>query len=265
MVEWISLARQRGLWADIMHAVFNLLFAAGVTALVMVFPDTPWPAFALVLLAKWRVVAVRPRYWWTNFLSSLPDLLLGIGVAALMWQSGVLGLIFGLAAWPVQAALGLLFAVWLIWLKPQHKHNWVLVQAGASQFIGLAALFSVVARLPLWVAVALAFVTAFAAARQALALYEEKAQTLLALIWGLAVAELAFAAWHWTVSYQITPLLKVPQIAIIVSVIGFAAERIYASYQKHGAVRWNEVSWPVMFAIIVTVMLVFVFGGLWGI
>jgi hypothetical protein len=265
MVEWIRLVRGRGLTADILHGVFNLSFAAAVLAIVMIFPDTPWPALALVLLAKWRVIAVRPRYWWTNFLSSLPDTLLGFGVVTLMWQSGMIGASLGIAAWPVQIALGLFYAVWLILIKPQYKHVWVLVQSGLSEFIAIMAIFSVAYRLPLAAVVLLAFATGFAAARQVSLLYEEKAHMLLSLIWGLAVSELAFAAWHWTVAYQITPLLKIPQIAIIIAVLAFATERVYSSYHKNQQINWNDAGWPIIFAVVVSLMLVFVFGGLWGI
>jgi len=265
MIEFISLARKRGVIADILHAAFNLLFAVAVTALVIIFPDTPWPALVLVLLAKWRVIAVRPRYWWINFLGSLPDLMLGFGVVVLMWQAQIATLgSTTLVAWPVQVALGLFYAVWLIVIKPQHKHNWVLIQSGLSQFVSLMALFSIAYRLPLAAAVILGFVATFAAARQVLGLHEEKSQTLLSLVWGLAAAELVFAAWHWTVAYQITPLLKIPQIAIIIAVLGFVAERAYAGWRNNQVVQWREISLPLIFALAVIFLLIFGFSGLWA-
>jgi hypothetical protein len=265
MAEWISLIRKRGFWADVLHAIFNALFVVVVVAVTMMVADTPWPGVVLVLLSKWRVVAVRPRYWWANFLSSLPDVCLGFGVVVLIWQSGVNALETGLTAWPIQVLLGLFYALWLIFLKPQHRRIWVLVQSGASQFVSLVAIFSLAYLLPLSVVVLLSFITAFATARQVLGLYEEKAKTLLALVWGLAVAELALAAWHWTVAYQVTPLLKIPQLAIIVACLGLATETAYRSYNQHGQVRAGDIGWPVLFASAVTITLVLVFGGLWGI
>ncbi|MCL2037917.1 hypothetical protein FWG95_02855 [Candidatus Saccharibacteria bacterium] len=262
MVEWIRLARKRGLWADVLHAVFNLLFATLVVATVMFFPDTPWPALLLVLLSKWRVLAVRPRYWWNNILSSLPDLVMGLGMVVLMWQAGVLGSAVAMMAWPMQIVLGAFYAFWLIWLKPQHKHKLILVQSGVSQFVGLMAIFGVAYLLPLWAVVGLAFIVSFAAARQILGLHEEKDQTLLALIWGLAVSQLAFAAWHWTVAYQITPLLRVPQMAIVIAVLSFVAERAYAGWHNDHKIQWHEVQVSVIFAIAVIGLLVVGFGGL---
>ena len=263
MFDFIRLARKRGVIADILHAAFNLIFAAAVTCLVVFFPDTPWPALALVVLAKWRTVAVRPRYWRANFLSSLPDLCLGAGVVVLMWQAGSVATSLMLTAWPVQLALAIFYAAWLIFIKPQHKHNWVLVQSGLSQFISLMAIFSVANRLPLAVVVFLTFASVFASARQTLSLHEEKDQTLLALIFALAISELSFATWHWTVAYQITPLLKVPQIAIIATVIGFVAERAYAGWRGDGKIQWREIGLPLIFTVAVILLLVFGFGGLW--
>ncbi len=262
MVEWIRLARKRGLWADVLHAVFNLLFAALVLAAVMFFPDTPWPALLLVFLSKWRTLAVRPRYWWKNILSNLPDIILGLGMVILMWQAGVAGAAAGITAWPMQLVLGVIYAIWLIWLKPQHKHNLVLVQSGLSQFIGLAAIFSLAYMMPLGVMVGLAFIIAFAAARQILSLHEEKDQTLLALVWGFAVSQLAFAAWHWTVTYHITPLLAIPQIAIVAAALGFVAERAYAGWRDDHIIQWREIQVSVIFAVAVIGLLVVGFGGL---
>jgi len=262
MMEFIKLARRRGLWADVTHTALNLLYAVLLVAVIIAFPNTPWPALVLVLLSKWRVIAVRPRYWWANFLGSLPDVVLALGVTILMWHAGDVALATGLTAWPVQVSLGLFYAVWLIWLKPQHKSSMVLLQSGLSQFVGIMAIFSVAYALPLVVVVLLAFVVAFASSRQQLGIHEEKEHVVLALIWSLVVAQLAFAAWHWTVAYQITPLLKVPQIAIIITVLGFVTERFYYSYKKNDAVKWSDVGWPIVFAIIVILLLIFGFGGL---
>ena len=262
MVEWIRLARKRDLIADILHAVFNLAFVIIVTLAAIFFQDTLWPGIILILLSKWRTIAVRPRYWWTNFLGSLTDLFFGLAIVVLMWQAGVAGLANNVEAWPIQICLGVIYAVWMIWIKPMHKHVWVTIQSGLSQFFALTALFSIAHILPAGVVVLLSFTVAFASARQFLGLYEEKSKTLLAMIWGLMIAMLAFAAWHWTVAYQIMSLLKVPQIAIIATVFGVVAERAYSGWHDDQKIQWNEIGWPLIFAIITTIVLVFGFGGL---
>ena len=177
MIEFIKLARRRGVAADLIHTLFNIVFAAAVIFLTAVF-NTPWPAILLVVLSKWRVVAVRPRYWWANFLSSLPDLIFGVGIAVISWCCQQLGEGYALAgtslpisSLAVQIILGAIYAWWLVAIKPKHSETMVGFQALASQIIGLTAVFSVVGGLPLLAVMTLSFVVAFSSARQAIGIF----------------------------------------------------------------------------------------------
>lgn len=273
MIEFIKLARKRGVMADIVHALFNVLFAALTIFLTIAF-ETPWPAVLLVILSKWRVVAVRPRYWWANFLSSLPDLSFGIGLAIISWGCGQIAASYLAVSAPstphlpipalaVQISLGVIYAVWLIAIKPKHSETMVGFQALASQFVGLTAVFFLSQWLPLLATMILAFIVAFASARQALGIFEEKDQDLLSTMWGLMVMELAFVSWHWSVSYQITPLIRIPQIAIISAVISVIAYRVYRAWHDDRRVTWDELGYPVVFTVAVTFLILFVFSGLY--
>ncbi|MCL2174016.1 hypothetical protein FWH58_01830 [Candidatus Saccharibacteria bacterium] len=254
MVEFIKSVHRRGVIANIVHALFNLAYAAGLLGVIMLLPETPWPAFMLVLVAKWRVVAVRPRYWWANMLSNLPDMLLGLGMVVFIWTAAI---------WQIQVVLAVLYAAWLIILKPQHRRRLVMIQAGVSQFVALAALFAVGHLVPVWVVVGLVFVIGFSISRQVLAQYDEKANSFLSLVWGLLLAELSFVAWHWTIAYQITPTLRIAQFAIIAAVLGFVTERSYAAWHNDEQITWNEMALPVIFAGVVLIVLLLVFSGLW--
>lgn len=263
------MARKRGLVADVIHALFNIGLAASVILLTALF-DTPMPAILLVVLSKWRVIAVRPRYWWANILSSLPDLSLGIGLAVISWQCGQIsntlatsGILPTIPAIAIQSGLGVLYAIWLIIIKPKHSDKWVLRQASISQFLGLMAIFFVSHQLSLFVSIILSFLVAFASARQMLAQYEEQSQGMLASVWGLMVAELAFVSWHWSVSYQLSVLVRVPQIAIIVTVVAFVATRVYKAWHDDRKVTWSEMGAPSILAVAVTAAVLFGFSGLY--
>lgn len=268
MIEFIKLARKRGVMADVIHAIFNVAFASMTIFLTAAF-NTPWPAILLVVLSKWRVIAVRPRYWWANFLSSLPDLTFGIGLAIISWGCGQIGEQYAtvgqhlpISVLTVQITLGIIYALWLIAVKPKHSEAMVGFQALASQIVGITAIFFVSQSFPLVVTMLLTFVVAFASARQALGLYEEKDQDLLATVWGLLAMELAFVSWHWSVSYQITPLIRVPQMAIISAVVSVIAYRVYRAWQNDQAVTWDELGYPVVFTLAVTFLVLFAFSGL---
>jgi hypothetical protein len=253
-----STKKRRNPWLDLLHATFNVAFAAAILGLIIWFPES-WYAAILVVLAKWRTLAVRPRYWWANILSNLPDLLLGVGVTILMWGAGTLSTV----ALPTQIALAAFYAVWLVYIKPQHKKHFILIQAGVSQFIALSALFFIAYMMPVWAVILVAFVIGFSSARQAFGAFEEKHKSFLASLWGLVVAELTFVLYHWTIAYQITASLYIPAAAIIIALLGFVMTAVYESYQKHAYVVWKDIKMPVAFAAVALLIILLLFNGLW--
>lgn len=270
MIEFIKIARKRGVVTDLIHAVLNILFAGAAIYLTAVM-ESPWPAIILVFLSKWRVLAVRPRYWWVNFLSSLPDVIVGVGLVTITWASQTLGAVYmaqgqvsPVPVIAIQVIMAVIYSVWLIAIKPKHSQLMVGFQALASQFIGLTAIFFVSQRIPLAITLVLAGIVAFSSARQVLGMYEERNRDMLATVWGLLTMELAFVSWHWSVSYQITPLIRIPQIAIIVSAISVIAYRVYRSWHDDRHVTWEELGYPTIFTIALTVLILFVFSGLFS-
>ncbi len=254
MVELIKSSHRKSILASTLHAFFYVAYAIVVLLLLIVFPTAPWAALALVIVSKWRVVAVRPRYWWANILSNLPDTLFGLGIVTLMWVSGTLSL---------QILLTIVHIAWLVVLKPQHKRDMVMVQAGVSQFVALWALFTVGHVMPVVLVVVLTFVIGFSSARHALSAHDEVDRGLLALVWGFLMAQLGFMAWHWTIAYSITPTLKVPQVAIIIAAVAMLAERGYAAWRDDGVITWEEMKWPTIFVGLVLAILLLAFSGLW--
>jgi len=155
-----------------------------------------------------------------------------------------------------------MYAAWLILLKPMHRHIWVVLQAGISQFVAISALFVVAHLIPLPIVVLFCFAIGFASVRHVFSSHSEEQATLLAMVWGLIVAELGFVAYHWTIGYPIIGSLEIPQIAIIVTALAFVVERSYSSYIHHEKVRWQDVQWPIIFATVLIGMLLFFFSGL---
>ncbi|MFZ2560570.1 MAG: hypothetical protein WAW91_02985 [Candidatus Nanoperiomorbaceae bacterium] len=261
MLEFIRLARKRGKVADVFHDLFDLAFATLTVLLVIIFPDTPWPALALLLLSKWRMIAVRPRYWWVNIVSALPDLAFGAAIVILIWLSGQNAVASGGWALPVQIICGLIYAAWLIGLKPRDDKKSVLWQAGLAQFVAGVAIFDLAGRLPLAVIMVLAFVVAFGSAWQVLGQFEETERTPLALIYGFLVMSISFAAWHWTVGYAVTPLLEIPQASIIIAALGFGVVKLYDAHMTSG-IKWSSVGWPLVASGAIIVLVTFIGGGL---
>lgn len=235
-MELIKLAARRSRWSDIVYVLLNVAYAATLFALVTPAIDLPYLAYVLVLLSKWRVIAVRPRFWFANLQANFVDFMVGISVVTLMLLTA--------AATPLVAALmAALYAAWLLVLKPRTVQRWVVVQASVAQFVSLVALFSLAHNFELKpfitdstvLTVLLAWLIGYMAARHALSSYRgEDERALLSLVWGLVVAELAWLAHHWTIAYAIYAdvagddnQLMIPQVAIIVALLGYVAIRWY--------------------------------------
>ena len=252
--------KRKAFLASAFHIVFNVGAATLSLVLLLLFPEAPWAAFLVVVASKYRVFSVKSRFWVANILSNLTDFIFCLGLVILVWQAGVNGVLW------LQIALTVIYILWLIVLKPMTKPVAVKIQAGLSQFVAITALFTVSDHLALPIIVALLFITGFAVARHLLMLHDEKQHTLIAMIWGLLLAEMGFVAYHWIVVYEvILSEITVSQFAIIATALGFLAERYYDSQRRNeGSVKWVDVVWPTIFTVILILILLFLFGGLYG-
>lgn len=245
-----SAGKRTSLVSEILYVAFNLGLALGVFLLVIF--GLPNLAYLLVAISKWRVFAVRPRFWWANIKANLLDLLLGLSVVTMMWQASEL-------LW-AQAILAILYGLWLSILKPRSDRASVLTQAGIAQFMAITALFSISFDLAAWVVVACMWVIGYISAQHALSSFEDVDQTLLSLVWGLIVAELGWLAFSWTIAYSLSPagVFKIPQIAFIITLLGFFASKAYAIYAAKGKLRLNDLTAPAVFSgSIILVILIF--------
>jgi hypothetical protein len=198
---------------------------------------------------------VRPRFWWINMLSNLPDIIFGVGIVTLIYV--VPSLI-------VQILLAVVYAVWLIFVKHGSSRKMVIIQAAAAQFVGLWALFAISHYLLLPVVIAACFVIGFANARHVLVNYdEEDSRTLLAMVWGVLVAEIGFVAFHWTLAYSFFDILLVPQVSILVTLLAMVFLICYDSYDRNdGKIKWADINWTVIFATLLTIVIAVIFSGL---
>ncbi len=217
-MELIKSVRRRTRVSEIIYVFLNLLLPIALFALTRAF-DSPALAILLLVLSKWRVLAVRPRYWFINIKSNLADLIVGV--------SYVLLLVVSVSSLPVQLMLTALYIAWLMYLKPKSQKHLVAMQAGIEQFVGLTAVFMFSYQLDVVTTVLLAWLVGYGAARHALSTYDEEHLETIALCWALLIAELAWLAFHWTLSYPLVAGIAVPQVTAIATVLGFGAYNLY--------------------------------------
>lgn len=253
-MELIKSAARRSRLSDVIYIILNLAFAGLVFGLTVAF-SPPYVAYLLIFLSKWRVFAVRPRFWFANLQTNIVDLIVGLSTVTIIALADETLII--------QILLAVLFAAWLLIIKPRSKTKWILLQSGISQFVGIVALFSIAYTWPSFVVVIIAWLIGYACARHALGVYQDEERTLLSLAWGLVVAELSWLAYHWTIAYTVIGELKVPQVAIFISLLGFVGIKLYANYQDNDhSFKLGELRWPLMFAVAVIAMLLVRFSGL---
>ncbi len=258
-MEFLRLAKRRSLVSELVYVLLNIGLAAALLVVVWVVAS-PVPAFALVLLSKWRVLAVRPRYWLAHVQANLVDLIVSIGLVVLLYTADHGGAGDGII---IQVILTLLYIVWLLLLKPRTKRTYVVAQAGVAMVIGTVALFSQAYGWPSSVVVLAMFVLGYATARHVLSAYSDSNLTMMSLIWGFVIAQVGWLSYHWMLAYDI-PLvdtIKLPQVTIIVVALSFLAERVYSSYSKHGSVRSADVLLPTLLSLGVVIVILTLFNS----
>lgn len=258
-MEFLRSAKRRSLVSEIVYVMLNVGLAAALLLIVWVV-ESPIPAFALVLLSKWRVFAVRPRYWFAHVQANMVDLIVSAGVVVLLYTAGGNGAGEGMI---FQILLTILYSVWLLVLKPRTKRTFVVAQAAIALVVGSIALYSVAFDWPSSIVVLGMFVLGYSVARHVLSAYSDSDLTTMSIIWGFVTAQLGWLSYHWLIAYEI-PLvsaIKIPQATIIMLALSFLAERIYNSYTKHGTVRSSDVMLPALLSLGVIALVIVLFNG----
>ncbi len=198
-------------YAHLAHVLLNV--ALPVLAFVFVRSSFAWLAIALVLLSKWRMFAVRPRFWGANIRANAIDIVVGLSMVAFMIQTNNDWARLGYAvAW----------AVWLVVLKPRSSVLFVSIQALVGYAAGLMAIFSVWGQSALiCLVLAVGFLSYFVA-HHFLYSFDEPHKGLLAYVWAYFGSALTWILGHWLVFY-----LVIAQPTIILASLGLVISTLY--------------------------------------
>lgn len=112
------------------HIGLNIFLALLVFVLVRI--DFIQLALLVILLSKWRMFAVRPRFWPANIRANAVDIIVSVSLLIFMIHSeGQLPQILWATA----------YIVWLLVVKPASSALMVSLQAMIGLLFGLTALF----------------------------------------------------------------------------------------------------------------------------
>ena len=116
-------------YAYVVYVALNLLLP--ILILLLVKTSFVYPALFVILLSKWRMFAVRPRFWWANIRTNAIDITFGLSMLVFMlsYTNDWIRLIFVV-----------IWALWLIVLKPKVSVFAVSMQAFVGFVAGLMAM-----------------------------------------------------------------------------------------------------------------------------
>lgn len=261
MSDFILFRKSRNILSSVLHVILNVLL--GVGSIILTIITGSWLlGFILVILSKWRMFAVRPRYWFLNLKSNLVDLIVGISFVLIAYCSGNTEIYF------VHYLLAFLYSLWLVILKPMSSPAAASVQALTAIFLGTTAATLMSASSDSIFLVVSCFVIGYAAARHVLVQSDDSDFTIVTLACGLVSAEIAWLCHSWLIVYKFTNVpfigntgIIVPQLSILLSLVAFCFGTVYRSIVKHdGKLKAAEIAMPVIFSLIVAVIIIIWFS-----
>ena len=205
------------------HVLLNVALVLLILACIIEPIALPPLAVVLLLLSKWRMFAVKPRHWLTNIKANLVDI--GVGLSVIIFMSGT-------SHFTTQLIWAVLFGIWLLFIKPRSSTGMVMIQAMTAQALTLIALFGTYSSSPILMLVVITWLICYSAARHFFSVFEGTDGRLLAHIWGLFGAELAWVLSHWLLSYGI-----LPQIALLITVVGYSMAVSYYIHIARGGLK----------------------------
>lgn len=234
--------------ATVFHTLYILLLPVVVITLIGL--GFPVVAYMAILLSKWRMLAVKPRYWLANIRANMVDIIVGFSVVGFMTGSGRLVPMLFWAS---------LHALWLVFLKPRSDNASIAGQAFVAQGLGLISLYDNASRSNPLVLIVFTWLICFTAARHLLVMFEDSANRVMSHVWALFGAQLGLILGYWQISYRLNLgvfSLIMPQIALVISLIGYALGLGYYIHKTHGLRSGLKTQLTVFCIVIISLIIV---------
>jgi hypothetical protein len=199
----------------------------------------------LILLSKWRMFAVRPRYWLANIRSNGVDIIVGISLLIFMTHTGS-------AYW--QLLWVAIYIFWLTILKPGSSTLSVSIQALIGQFLGLMAMFIWFSGAPLYQLIIVSWIICYLAARHFFTIFEESFTSLYSHTWAYFAASLTWVLGHWLLFYG-----SFAQPTVLLTAIGIGLASLY--YLKQNDRLSTLLRRQIVLTVIAVVVVVLVFSN----
>lgn len=231
--------RPKSGFASLAHIGLNALLPALLYVLVRI--DFAPLAAALIVVSKWRMFAVRIRYWPANIRANAVDIM--VGFAVVIFMSSVSD-----GLWQVVWAVA--YGLWLVFLKPGSSMLKVSLQAGVAQLAALMALFLISGEMPLYALVIFSWIICYLCARHFFSSFDEPYTQFYAQVWGYFAATLVWILGHWLLFYNV-----LAQPTLLLVVIGYGlASMYYLDHADRLSPMWRKQFVLMMVAIVAVVL-----------
>jgi hypothetical protein len=194
------------------HVSINILLALIVFVLVRM--DFVQLALALILLSKWRMFAVRLRFWPANLRANSIDIIVSLSLLLFMVNSAG-------DQW-LQILWAAVYAIWLVAVKPASNTLAISGQAMAGLLFGLTALFLGWGGGALYWLVFASAMICYLAARHFFDCFDEPYARLLSYMWAYFGGALVWVLGHWLLFYGF-----MAQPTLLLIALGYALATIY--------------------------------------
>jgi hypothetical protein len=215
-----SKLKPAGGFSVILHLIYRVALPIAVFILVRLDIGL-WLPILVIMLSKWRIFAVRPRFWPANLRANSIDIIVGISIVLFLSNTDSMS---------IQVFWAIIYGLWLVFIKPRSSILYVSFQAAIGQLCGLMALFLVRADRPLYELVLIAGLLCYLAARHFFDSFNEPYAKMLAYIWGYFGAALLWVLGHMLVVYP-KPDGVVAMPTLLLSAIGYSLAAVY--YLEH--------------------------------
>lgn len=227
---------------------FILVSIIPVLAYVFVKLDFFTLAIVIVLMGKWRMLAIKPRHWLAHIRTNSVDLIVSLSLVAFMIASYE-------SSW-LQLVWLAMFELWLLYIKPKESTLMVSIQALSAQALGLIALFLAFETVPYVVYVFGAFIVSFFSARHFFNSFEEDHGIQYSWFWGYFAASLVWVLSHWLLFYK-----SIAMPAVIITIIGYGLASLYFLHEHDKLTKM--VKRQVVFIVFALLFVIISFAN-WG-
>lgn len=232
-------------FSRVLHIGFNILLPLMVFILVRI--DFVQLALIVILLSKWRMLAVRPRFWLANIRANSVDIMVSISVLLFMVNSDSQNL---------QLVWTAAYIIWLTVLKPASSTLMVSLQAMVGMLCGLMALSISWDTAPLIGLVSLTGLICYLSAHHFFDSFSEPYARLLSYLWGYFGAALMWVLGHWLLFYG-----AVSQPTLLLLALGYGLGVLY--YLDHNDRLSKNIRRQIVFIMTATVAIIIIFSD-WG-